>query len=96
MFLFARGDVTRAHHVLAVRLAAAADTDAPGDGVSKVTAVVRIGECNSRALERLRKLQIGIERIRPDDLARIHLPIRIPDRLELTKGLDELVAVHAR
>ncbi len=34
--------------------------------------------------------------VRVDDLARVHLPVGVPDRLELAEGRDELVAEHLR
>jgi hypothetical protein len=46
-----------------------------------------------RAVARIH-LQMRVERIRIDHLARVHLPVRVPDRLELTECLDELGAEH--
>src|SRR5207249_4289367 len=36
------------------------------------------------------------DRLRLDHLAGIHLPVRVPGRLELAEALDELVAEHLR
>ena len=38
--------------------------------------------------------QVLVDAIRINDLSRIHLPIRIPDRLELAESLDQFVAKH--
>src|ERR1051326_5006427 len=38
--------------------------------------------------------QILVERIWINHLARVHLPIGVPDRLELTKGLNQLLTEH--
>ena len=38
--------------------------------------------------------QILIAPVRPNDFARIHFPVRIPDLLKLAKCLDEFFAKH--
>src|SRR4051794_24578467 len=38
--------------------------------------------------------QILVDTVRIDDLARIHLPVRVPDRFEFTKSLDEFLPEH--
>src|SRR6185312_11329921 len=38
--------------------------------------------------------EVLVDPVRPDDLARVHLPVGIPDRLELLKGADQVVAEH--
>ena len=40
--------------------------------------------------------QVLVDAVRVDDLARVHLPVRIPDRLELAERLDQLRAEHLR
>ena len=50
-----------------------------------------------RRVERLRaETDVRVERVRVDDLAGVHLPVRVPDRLELPERLDQLGAEHLR
>ena len=94
--LLARRDEARAHHVHAVGLAAAADADAADRRVADLAVILRVGEGDARPGRRARELEVGVERARVDDLARVHLPVGVPDPLELAERLHELVAEHAR
>src|SRR5205823_15048388 len=53
-------------------------------------------ESRPASRERRPQAEILIERVGVDDLSRIHLPVRIPDRLELAERLNDLRAEHPR
>ena len=72
--------------------------DATQRGVREVAVVLLVGEVH---VDRLRPVVLALAKIgedgaRIDDLAWIHLPVRVPDGLELPEGLDQLVAIHLR
>src|SRR5207237_8541410 len=98
MFLFTRDHVARAHGSVMI-LAAFADADAAPRDQREAPPIVRKPEMR---LDSGRLARIGayakmcVERVGIHDLARIHLPVGIPDRLEIAKGLDHLRAEHAR
>src|SRR5438045_8527298 len=79
-------------------MAALADADAARGRVGEAAVVRAVRE----ALLHLRRVVVGPEpqvvgdRVRVDDLAGVHLPVRVEDRLELAEGADELVAEHLR
>ena len=97
VFLFARGHEARAHHA-GVELAAFADADAAQHGAIDAAFVVAEMQMRLRRprfvlraeAEVLRRL-VGI-----DDLAGVHLPLRIPERLEFAERADQTLAEHLR
>src|SRR5262249_22307360 len=96
MFLFACCHVAWAHDALgAVVPAAGADAHAARHCPGK-TAVLRVGEMATdlRWAKERSHSEIRCDRKRIDHLAWIHHPRRIPNCLELAKGLDEFGAVH--
>ena len=87
--------VARAHRA-ALDVAALAGADASGGGVGEAPAVLRVGEVRVR-LGRVvfhPQLEVGHDPVGLDDLPRVHLPVGVPDRLELPERLHELVAVE--
>ena len=93
--LLVRGLERRAHRP--ARLAAAlAHADAPRHRPGQRTAVVGEAEDRLRIGQRERRPQVRVQGQRIDDLARVHAPLRIPDRLELPEGRDQLRPEHAR
>src|SRR5690606_4940005 len=40
--------------------------------------------------------KVRVQGPRVHDLARVHLPVRVPDRLELAEGLDQIGSEHLR
>jgi hypothetical protein len=98
--LFVRHHEAGAHRVILRVLtavpAALADTDTAQGGMRK--AAVIFGELEMRhrfpgTIVRAQS-QVLIDPVRLDELAGIHLPIRVPDRLELTESLDQLRPEH--
>ncbi len=79
-------------------LAAIADTHAAQRGAAEDAGVLRILEVRDglRRIERLAEAQVLRGQIRIDDLAGIHLSLRIEDCLEFAKRLHEIVAEHFR
>src|SRR5699024_1156589 len=73
-----------------------ADADAPGHGIAEVALVV--GEREVRAHRRQPGVRTHLEilgrRVRAHGLARVELPVGVPDVLELREGVDEFLAVH--
>src|SRR5205814_9909971 len=67
-------------------------------GVREAAAVLAVGEVRLHARRPVvdAEPEIRRDRVRLDHLARVHLPVRVPDRLELAEALDELVAEHLR
>src|SRR5207248_1114203 len=97
VLLFARDHVARTHDA-ALRVAAVADADAPGRRMRERAAVARICEVRLDVGGPVvdAELEIRRDRVRLDDLAGVHLPVRVPNRLELAKRADDLVAEHPR
>src|SRR5205814_2288356 len=96
MLLLARRDVARAHDtVLGLVPAAFADPDAAHRSAVPA-ALRREGEAGVEPRRTVigAEAEIGGDRVRIDDFARVHHAVRIPDRLELAERLDELGAVH--
>ena len=97
MFLFARDHVARAHHAM-VEAAALAHSHAPHDGALHPPLV--LGELEVRRRRPL--LEVGAEAevlgrvVRRHHLAGIHLPLRVPQRLELAERADQVIAEHLR
>ena len=92
-----RHHVARAHRP-GIVLAALAQADAPEHRPLEGSLVVRKRELRRGPLRRV----VGAEpevlgrQIGVDDLARVHLAVRIPDRLELAERAHDLVAEHLR
>src|SRR6059058_504266 len=93
-----RGHEGRAHDVDPARRAALADADAAEGRVGEVAAVLRIAELDLRSPRLVVRAEpeVLVDAVWPDDLARVHLPVRVPDRLELFEGVDQVVAEHLR
>ena len=82
-----RCPVRGAHQRVALARDAAPDPDAPLDALAQVTAVRREREARRRGQEdrRPRPAQVGGERQRPDDDARVENVVGVPDRLPLAE-----------
>ena len=91
VLLLARDHEARAHDA-AVGAAALADPDAARRRVRERAVVVREREVRLHlaAAGSRRRAAGSRDRVRVDDLARVHLPVRVPDRLELAERLDQL------
>ena len=96
--LLARRHEGRAHDVDPAGRAALADADAADGRVREVAVVARVGELDRRPPRLVvgAEAEVLVDAVRLDDLARVHLPVGIPDRLELLERADELVAEHLR
>ena len=100
VLLFVRHHVAGAHCRLVV-LPALADADAAQRRVREAVVILVIAEvhCFGSRIPDPRSRpdsKILIERIGIDHLARIHLPVGIPDRFELSERLHQLGAEHTR
>src|SRR5439155_14553020 len=75
---------------------ALADADAADGRVREVAVVLGVGELDLRSPRLVvgAEAEVLVDAVRPDDLARVHPPVGIPDRLELRERADELVAEH--
>ena len=96
--LLARRHEGRAHDVDPVGRAALADADTADGRVREVAVVARVAELDLRPPRLVvgAEAEVLVDAVRPDDLARVHLPVGVPDRLELLEGADEVVAEHLR
>ena len=77
---------------------ALADADAAKRRVLEAAVVLLVGEVRlqpRRCVVRPEPKVLG-DRVRIDDLARVHLPVGIPDRLELAEGVDQFRPEHLR
>ena len=97
MHFLERHHVARAHGAVLV-LAALADPHAASRRLGEAEIVlgereVRVGFLRPVAGP---EAQILVDAVRADHLARVHLPVGIPDRLELVERVDEVLAVHER
>src|SRR5262249_30380150 len=95
--LLAARHVARAHHaVLAAAAPARADADAALRRAREAAAVLGVGEqaLDLRRLVARADAQVGSDRERIDHLAGFHLPVGVPDRLDLAERLDQLRPVH--
>lgn len=94
--LVLRGHVARAHGA-ALAAAAEAHTDASQRRLGEAATVLREGEVGGDRERRVRRAQaqVLVESEGVDDLAGVHLGVGVPDGLELTERLDDLVAEHA-
>src|SRR5699024_9475347 len=90
VLFLARDPVARAHRALVATAFANADT--ADRNAAEATLVVWKYEVG-RGLGRMKihQPQVFIELVRIDDLTGIHLPVRIPDRLEFAKRLQQLL-----
>src|ERR1041385_909619 len=100
MALFMRDHEAGAHGVIVrpagIFAAALAHADATQGCMGKTAFIIGILEVRRR-LPRIvigAQPQVLVDVIRIDDLARIHLPLRVPDGLELAESLDQLSAEH--
>ena len=97
VLLLERRHVARAHRAVVV-LAALANADAAERRLRERSVVVRELEVRAGILG----LVVGAEtqvlrgRVRVDQLARVHLVVRVPDRLELAECPHQLGAEHLR
>src|SRR6185503_20589548 len=89
--------VARTHRA-AVVAAALADADAPERREREAAAVALKREVRGRLRRPVTgaEAQVLIGTVRIDDLARIHLALRVPDCLELPERVHELRAEHFR
>src|SRR6478752_7083978 len=96
--LLARRHEGRAHDVYAPGGAALADADTADGRVREVAVVARVAELDLRPPRLVvgAEAEVLVDAVGPDDLARVHLPVGVPDRLELLEGPDEVVAEHLR
>src|SRR5205823_2713432 len=80
------------------RRPALADADAADSRMREVALVLRIGELHRGApgLVVGAEPQVLIDLVRVDDLAPVHLQIRVPDALELAEAVHEVVPEHLR
>src|ERR1700720_231617 len=93
----ARDAVARAHDSARVATALA-HSHAAQRGGRKASLILRkfeMGLWPPRIIARA-KAKVFVQLVRLDQFARIHLPVGIPERLELTKGLHEFRAKHLR
>src|SRR5947209_20056299 len=92
--LFMRDHKTGAHRIalsgFRIFSAALANSDTAQRRVSKAAVVLRIFEMSRRVPGMIvgAEAQILVDAIRVDDLAGVHLPVRIPDGFEFAEGLD--------
>ena len=77
---------------------ALADADTADRRVLEAAVVLRVREVRLQLRRRVvgAESQVVRDPVRVDDLARVHLPLRIPDRLELAEGIDQLRPEHLR
>src|ERR1051326_5194301 len=75
---------------------ALANAHATQRGMSKAAIVLRILEMSCRIPGMVvgAKTQVLVNAIGIDNLAGVHLPIGVPDRLELAEGLNEFFPEH--
>ena len=94
MLLLERHLVAGAHH--RVLVPACPDPEAPLRGVGEAAAVAGIRELGFHRAARVGGVhpQVRVQRIGVHHLARIHLEVRIPDRLELPERPNQLGAEH--
>jgi hypothetical protein len=97
VLLLARDHEARAHHA-AARPPALADPDAASGRVNQAASVALKGEVGLHRRRRVARAepQVRGDRVGVDDLAGVHLPARVPDRLELAESADQLIAEHLR
>src|SRR5947209_4311657 len=97
VFFFARDHEARTHHAV-VHAAAFADADAAQHRAFDAPFVVwkfEIGLRRPRAIVGAETKIFGWM-IRSDDLAGVHLPLRIPQRFEFAECVHELFTEHLR
>src|SRR2546423_5674241 len=97
VLFLARDHVARTHHA-ALRVPAVADADAAKRRVLEAAVVLLIREVGLQLRRRVVGAETEVVRdpVRVDDLAGIHLPAGIPDRLDLAERLDQLGPEHLR
>src|SRR5581483_282925 len=95
MLLFHGGPVTRTHGPFFVTTALA-DSDASQRRLIEAAAILQEVEVRLRLYWTIvgAQTQVLIDRIGIDHFPGIHLPLGIPQALELAKGLDQLFAIH--
>src|SRR5581483_105895 len=97
VLLFASGTKTGTHHATFI-LAAFANSNAAQGGTGQASMVfgkLKMGLRLPGPILRT-EAQVFIQPVRLDDLAGIHLPIRIPNGLEFAKRLHQLGSKHFR
>ena len=94
--LLAGSHVRGAHHVGSAGGPALAHADTADCRVREVAVICRIRELDRRAPRLVvgAEAKVLVDAVRAHDLARVHLPVGIPDRLELLEGAHEVVAEH--
>ncbi len=97
VFFFMRGPVAGTHQA-AFFAPALAHPHTAQSGLGKAAVVIEKLKVGFRFPGRIAgtESKIFVELVRLDQFARIHLPIRIPCRLELTESLDEFRSKHLR
>src|SRR5262245_33203347 len=95
VLLLACDQVARAHRPRVV-LPAFTDADAAEGRPGEAALVLRKLEVRGEPGRVVGRTQakVGVHRVWIDDLAWIHLAVRVPDRLELPERPDEVVAEH--
>ena len=97
VLLLARDHVAGTHHA-AVRVATVADADAAERRVLEAAVILLEREVGLQPRRRVVRSEPKVVRdpIGVDDLARVHLPVGIPDGLELAERVDQLGPEHLR
>src|SRR5439155_13097390 len=93
MFLFTRDHVAGAHRSVLVP-PAFAHADTAFHRVGKTSLILGILEIRLplRRIVLFAVTQIFVAAVRANDLARVHFPVRVPDLLEFTESLHQLLA----
>src|SRR4029079_11930590 len=83
--LLARRHEGRAHHVDPLGGTALADADTADRRVREVAVILRVPELDLRPPRLVvgAEAEVLVDAVRTDDLARVHLPVWVPDLLEL-------------
>src|SRR5712692_5272677 len=95
VLFFARDAKTRTHHSTFIAPALSHADAAQGSARQAAMIVGKLEvRCGLPRVVGWAKAKIFIQPVRLDHLARIHLPVRIPDRLELAEGLHQFRSEH--
>src|SRR5258708_2037138 len=97
VLFFTRGAVAGTHYS-AFFAAALSHANAAKSGIGEIAVVVRKMKMRFRQPGSVigAEPQVFIDLVRLDQFARIHLPVGVPGRLELSEGLHELGPEHFR